>query len=227
LGQTLWPGDKWRCFACLEDTLPGEDSTSKSMIKMMEYQNESHAAFALEANGSNAERHRNEAERAMYIAAEIRKQGNERSKQICTAKGEAVKQKSDKTIYDTMTIPDGPAVEASFERTRLLLKGRVAAMGLDAADSIQAGNSLEKMLAHQLAATHRAVMEHIGSAAPTEYNVEAQSKRLNAAARCMTAYQHGLLTLHKIRQNGNQRILVQYVSVNEGGQAVVGNIERR
>ena len=227
LGQTLWPGDRWRCFVCLEHSLPGEDGTSKSMLKMMEYREEGLSTFALEADGSNAEGPRNRAEWARYVAAELRKQGDARSKEIRTAKGEAFKPMSENRFYDTMTVPDLPAVEASFERTRLLLHARVAPMGLDAADSIQAGNSLEKMLAHQLAAAHKIVMEHIGWASPNEYNIEAQSKRLNAAARCMSAYQHGLLTLHKLRQNGNQRITVQYVSVSEGSQAVIGNIERR
>jgi hypothetical protein len=40
----------------------------------------------------------------------------------------------------------------------------------------------------------------------------------------MTAYQHGLLTLAKLRQNGNQRITVQYVNVSNGSQAVLGDV---
>ena len=35
-----------------------------------------------------------------------------------------------------------------------------------------------------------------------------------------------MLTLHKIRHNGQQRIMVQYVNVSQGSQAVIGNIER-
>lgn len=41
-----------------------------------------------------------------------------------------------------------------------------------------------------------------------------QAKRLNAAARYMAIYQQGLLALHKVRQNGHQRIMVQYVNVD-------------
>ena len=59
-----------------------------------------------------------------------------------------------------------------------------------------------------------------------ESNSTAQVKRLNAAARCMTVYQQGLLALHKMRQNGQQRIMVQYVNVSHGSQAVIENIER-
>ena len=55
-------------------------------------------------------------------------------------------------------------------------------MALDAANSIQATNSLEQMLAHQLAAAHKVAMEQLGQAA-YEQNGAVQAKRLNAAAR--------------------------------------------
>jgi hypothetical protein len=62
-----------------------------------------------------------------------------------------------------LTVQDLAAVEASFDRSLLLgLGADVAAMALDAASSIQARNSLEKMLAHQLAAAHKEVMQQLG-----------------------------------------------------------------
>ncbi len=100
-------------------------------------------------------------------------------------------------------------------------------MALDAALSIQASNSLEKMLAHQLAAAHKQVMEHMGAGTARTQCKAAQVKRLNATASCMAIYQQGLLMLHKIRQNGQQRIVVQYVNVGDGGKAVIGNVQRR
>lgn len=45
-----------------------------------------------------------------------------------------------------------------------------------------------------------------------------------AAARCMTAFQNGLLTLRKLRQGAHQRITVQYVNVSNGSQAVLGDV---
>ncbi len=48
---------------------------------------------------------------------------------------------------------------------------------------------------------------------------------VNAAARLMDVYQTGLLTLLKLKTNGQQRVVVQYVNVQEGGKAVVaGNV---
>ena len=55
LGECLWPGDIWRCYACLEKTLPGRDSTSKSMNQMLEYASGMREAFGLEAEGSKAD----------------------------------------------------------------------------------------------------------------------------------------------------------------------------
>jgi hypothetical protein len=62
LGESLWPGDMWCCFSCLEKSLPGEDCTSKSMHKMLEYGRESRDSFELESKGKNAEEPRNRAE---------------------------------------------------------------------------------------------------------------------------------------------------------------------
>lgn len=81
------------------------------------------------------------------------------------------------------------------------------------------------MLVHQMAAAHKLAMEQMGQVSD-EHHAAAQAKRLNAAARCMSVYQQGLLALHKMRQNGQQRIMVQYVNVSQGSQAVIENIER-
>jgi hypothetical protein len=37
----------------------------------------------------------------------------------------------------------------------------------------------------------------------------------------MATFQQGLLTLQRLRTGGTQRVIVQHVNVNEGGQAVV------
>jgi hypothetical protein len=111
-------------------------------------------------------------------------------------------------------------------------KADVLQLGLDAAASIQASNSLEKMLAHQMAAAHRAALElqaeardllrayKRGGYAHQQLSIEAR-RLMNAAARMMDAYQHGLLTLQKIRSGGTQHIVVQHINVGNGGQAMV------
>jgi len=86
----------------------------------------------------------------------------ERSKKVSQANGEAVPRPTDPFLYDILTVPDLAAVEASFDRSRLLLQqGIDAAMALDASNSIQASNRLERMLAHQMAA-----IQHCNNTSP-------------------------------------------------------------
>lgn len=182
------------------------------MNMMVEYGQQIQEAFDLEALDKNAEEPRNRAEWAKMMAAEVRKQATARTKDASHADGEAIPPPTEKILHDALTVHDLPSAEASLDRNRLLLQDgmNVAAMALDAALSIQASNSLEKMLAHQMAVAHKQAMKQMGQVS-RESNAAAQAKRLNAAARCMTVYQQGLLALHKIRQNGHQRITVQYV----------------
>jgi hypothetical protein len=196
------------------------------MTKTLQYARTMQEVFDHEQDGLNAEGLRNKAEWARYAANEIKRQASGRSKDIATAHGEAVPDPKNRILYDTLTVPNLAAVEASFNRSRLLLEigPDMAAMGIDAADSIQATNSAEKMLAHQLAATHKTAMELL--APMPDDNSVVRAKRVNAAVRCLTAYQQGLLTLRKLRLNGPQRIMVQYVNITEGSQAVIGNIHR-
>jgi hypothetical protein len=82
--------DKWRCINCLGETVPGRDSTSKSMSKMIAYGHQMREVFDLEAEGSKSEESRSQAKWARIIAAEIRKQGMTNSKRVALANGEAL-----------------------------------------------------------------------------------------------------------------------------------------
>lgn len=124
--------------------------------------------------------------------------------------------------------------EASMDRLVLADEHLgAAALATDAAETIQAENSLEKMLAHQLAAAHKLAMTFAGKAkaliedegdswSPDKalYAAEA-AKVANSSAKMMDAYQKGVLALHKLRTGGKQVVTVQHVNVSDGGQAVV------
>ena len=79
---------------------------------------------------------RNRAEWARIIAAEIRKQGMARSKEVLQGSGEAVPPAAEKFLHDTLTVPDLAAFDASFDRSLLLVEHgtEVADMALDAAE---------------------------------------------------------------------------------------------
>jgi hypothetical protein len=142
-------------------------------------------------------------------------------------------------IRDTLENPDQVALDASAERTDLLLRDSidVIALAIDAADSIDADNSLEKMLSHQMAAAHKASFEIMDKALTLLAKIDGTTnpklvqllsteatRLMNASARMMQSYQQGMTTLQKIRSGGNQTMTVQHVNVSDGGQAVIGNL---
>jgi hypothetical protein len=137
-------------------------------------------------------------------------------------------------LIDTVERPDAITAEASMDRLKLADDGiDCVAMAIDAAETIQAANSIEKMMAHQLAAAHKLAMTFAGKANSLiddkssnrqrqdgAYVVEA-ARVANSSARMMDAFQKVTLALHKLRTGGKQVVTVQHVNVNDGGQAVV------
>jgi hypothetical protein len=123
-------------------------------------------------------------------------------------------------LQNTLEKPNMISVTASEERMAAALNAGVLETALDAAETAGASNSIEKMLAHQMAAAHKVAMKMV-----TQINdriAPADAARLtSAAARMMQAFQSGVLTLHKIRTGGKQVVVVQHVDVSSGGQAVV------
>ncbi len=143
------------------------------------------------------------------------------------------------------TLIDGNMIaeEASISRTDLLMQQNldISALAVDAADTAKADNSLEKMLAHQMALAHEMVMK-IGNAAMGEVQkiqhpagkygdglangAATELQRLtNSVSRLMTTYQQGMLTMQRLRTGGSQTVTVQHVNVGSGGQAVIGNVQ--
>ena len=126
-------------------------------------------------------------------------------------------------IVDTLQQPNMIGVVASEHRLDLAacVGSRVAESAIDAAQSARAGNSLEKMLCHQMAAIHRAAMKLVARSLDMHDQPVEMARLSNAAARAMQVYQEGLLTLQKLRTGGKQTVVVQHVQVSEGGQAVI------
>jgi hypothetical protein len=143
---------------------------------------------------------------------------------LVTACGEAV-QSGFRLPYlvDTLQNPNMVSVIASEHRLDLAacVGSRVAESAVDAAHSAQAGNSLEKMLCHQMAAMHRAGMKLVASSLNTSLPPVEMARLSNAAARMMQVYQEAFLALQKIRTGGKQTVVVQHVQVSQGGQAVI------
>jgi hypothetical protein len=148
-------------------------------------------------------------------------------------------------LRDTVKEPELVTARASVERLRMLDALAVVEQGLDTAETIQPRNSLERMLAHQLATTHAMAMrfmataqEYLCRAHPDDYGMRRMDPRTasteaarlaGTASRMMATFQEGMVALAKVRSGGRQtmKVIHQYVQVNEGGQAVVaGKVTR-
>jgi hypothetical protein len=140
-------------------------------------------------------------------------------------------------VVDTVADPDYVTAAASRDRLELANEAGSLGLALDAADTIQAQDSLEKMLVHEMAVLHRGIMnaaarmnEELDAARVIDPNKrEAANVRAcrlaGAISRMSVTYQQGMLALQRKRTGGNQHVTVkhihQQVNVTEGGQAVV------
>ena len=90
---------------------------------------------------------------------------------------------------------------------------------------IAPNDELEGMMAAQLFAAHNAAMECYGRAMNGDQFLSAWRESLNQANKLSRTFATLLDTLNKHRGKGQQKVTVEHVHVNEGGQAVVGNVE--
>ena len=213
------------CDDCAEKTRIGADTTSHA-LRMQQVAN---TAQVQQLSGGNSwltpdELEYKAASNALMAQEILGEEGRELK---LGSGGEAINPKT-AGLVNTLNDPGIAAMEASNHRTDLMasLGNDIAAMALDAADTISAGNSLEKMLAHQMAALHEAGMQMFRRANLMEDHGVA-AKCMGTAIKACTAYQRGIATLEKMRGDKRQHIVVQHVNVNAGGQAVVGSVNTR
>lgn len=211
------------CVPCLEHNRVGRDKATKAVRAMKYSMGQLSVAAQLRGWGgeASAEVHEGYADEYARKAETLFRVEDVPP----MALGEAVPARRSR-LADTLRLPDVAALDASAHRLTLLdrMGNDCAAMALDAAASIKAENSLEKMLAHQLAVAHKTALE-ITDKATFMRDVVEKARLLNLACRMMETFQRGLLTLQRLRSNGEQKITVQYVTVADGGQAIVGDVK--
>ena len=85
-------------------------------------------------------------------------------------------------------------------------------------------DGVERMLAVQMATTHIALMRQGGRMANADQlpQFEAHERAYNKLARTYTTQ---VEALRKYRNGGKQTVTVQHVNVEDGGQAIVGNVD--
>ena len=94
---------------------------------------------------------------------------------------------------------------------------------LSMVQGIEPRDQVEAMLAAQMAATHNATMSFAKKLNLVETIVQqdATERAFNKLARTFAAQ---VEALKRYRSSGDQTMRVEHVTVNEGGQAIVGNV---
>ncbi len=128
-------------------------------------------------------------------------------------------------MLDTLECPDMVAIGASQLRLEALTTLGLLQPAMDAATTVQAANSIEKMLSHQLAALHHHGMRLLARAVGADElgapDPVMALRYSNAAVRMFQCCQEGAVALLKLKAGGKQTVVVQHVRVSDGGQAVI------
>ena len=94
---------------------------------------------------------------------------------------------------------------------------------LAAIDGIRPTDEIEAMLAVQMVAAHETEMEMLRRVKQAESTPRLQ-KFGSLAVKLLRTYTAQVEAIARLRRGGEQRVIVQHVNVNEGGQAIVGAV---
>lgn len=96
---------------------------------------------------------------------------------------------------------------------------------LEVVSALAPRDAFEALLVTQMTATHMAVMRHSTLMADASHDarLELHERIVTKLSRTFTAQMEAL---RKHRNGGKQTVTVQHVSVQDGGQAIVGNVTK-
>jgi hypothetical protein len=94
---------------------------------------------------------------------------------------------------------------------------------LSVVQGIQPRDEIEAMLAAQMAAVHMATMTFARRLAHVE-NLPQQDSAERAFNKLARTFAVQIEALKRYRTGGEQKVTVQHVTVNDGGQAIVGSV---
>jgi hypothetical protein len=98
------------------------------------------------------------------------------------------------------------------------------AMGI--LSGIQPRDELEGMLAAQMIGVHNMAMRTMGLAMLGGQTFEGKKSNVNYATKMLRTFMAQMEALKKYRTGGQQKMIVEHVHVNEGGQAIVGTVNQ-
>lgn len=112
-----------------------------------------------------------------------------------------------------------PATLDGKERNARLVRA------VDLFESLRPEDGVETMLATQMVGTHHAALECLRRANLPGSSSERRDLNLKQAIKLMGLYTQQVAALDKHRGKGQQKVTVEHVHVEAGGQAIVGNVD--
>jgi hypothetical protein len=119
-------------------------------------------------------------------------------------------------IADLLWLPKGLA---KAERNIRIVRA------LELYEDLKPVGSAEGMLAAQMVGTHSAALECLRRAVVEGQTFEGRDMALKHAQKLMALYTQQLAALDKHRGKGQQKVTVEHVHAQAGGQAIVGNVD--
>lgn len=120
-------------------------------------------------------------------------------------------------VADALWLPETLGARERVER----IEAAVAALrGLAPRDA------MEGLLATQMVATHNAAMDCLRRAMRPDRSEAAREADLRIGAQLVTVYARQVETLNRNRGKGQQKVTVEHVRVESGGQAIVGHVSK-
>lgn len=98
-------------------------------------------------------------------------------------------------------------------------------LAVEVLEGIAPRDALESMLSVQMIAVHNAIMGCLERAMHPRQTTRGHDHHLKQAVKLMAIYERQLAALDKHRGRGQQKITVEHVTVQAGGQAIVGSVE--
>ena len=90
--------------------------------------------------------------------------------------------------------------------------------------AIEPTDGIEAMLATQMVTVHNAMLKSARSLRGSE-TIPQQDSNGNLVNKLARTFATQVEALKRYRSKGEQKVVVEHVTVNEGGQAIVGNVE--
>ena len=117
---------------------------------------------------------------------------------------------------------DGTASDGVFNKEKIASAYNSAMAILN---GIQPQDELEGMLAVQMIGVHNMAMDYMGKATRTD-RVNFMNTYMNLATKSLRTFTAQMEALKKYRTGGQQKMVVEHVHVNKGGQAIVGTVHQ-